>query len=567
MKSDSSHVTHKYVMKKPDGKGGWVYYYRREDGTMYSGQDKPQRNIDQWLATIRGALSRLRKQAGENPTPAQTARIERLKKEQAHVMAEKKAGKTHTADMPNPEDAAVLKPAAPAPVEAPKPASKPKAEKPRDAVDTRVVGAIKSANAASDKANKEDTTDAHHEAAMAMLEAADAHVGAADLDPEKSAHHIAQAKKFRDKARVHADRKEELRRKKSKAALADNKKWRESMYDDYHDFKPMLRHVDKGDVMVDRAAIARGEAFVARVEKEAGGAMHGETQRELEELGREVKKRVQALKQTTKGGSLLGEDGHVEGIAADAGHATNAMVSQSIRASVEKLTKEYDAIYDRLVHEQGTPGENTKAIEALRERTRALTELSIASAQKARSRAAEQIGDSWSHGAAHERTRAREREASEPISSEPRCSRAAPKQQELQHCERRLHRVSTRRGLGVQDRWRSAHLGGHGYVRRDEQQARRNPDAGEIGTRRLRSARLWQGVPRDAHPNRDVGGPSRRHAREREGLRAAHERGGSGGEGFQSEVCLRPWDAYEGACAVRHEEALRGASRVGEEDA
>lgn len=113
-----SHVMHKYVMKKPDGKGGWVYYYRKPDGTLYSAQDKPQREVTQWLATIRGALSRLRKQMGDNPTPEQKKREARLLKEQAHAMAHKKSGKTHAEDLPHDEDEE--KPAAPKPP-APKP--------------------------------------------------------------------------------------------------------------------------------------------------------------------------------------------------------------------------------------------------------------------------------------------------------------------------------------------------------------------------------------------------------------------------------------------------------------
>lgn len=115
-----SHVMHKYVMKKPDGKGGWVYYYRKPDGTLYSAQDKPQREVTQWLATIRGALSRLRKQMGDNPTPEQKKREARLLKEQAHAMAHKKSGKTHAEDLPHDEDEEKQpKPPAPKPPEKP----------------------------------------------------------------------------------------------------------------------------------------------------------------------------------------------------------------------------------------------------------------------------------------------------------------------------------------------------------------------------------------------------------------------------------------------------------------
>ncbi len=97
-----SHLSHKYLSKRPDGKGGYVYTYKREDGTTYTTGEKPQRAVQQWLDTIRGARARLKQQMAAHPeggTKEQKDRLARLAKEEAHAKEHKAAGRSHAPDM------------------------------------------------------------------------------------------------------------------------------------------------------------------------------------------------------------------------------------------------------------------------------------------------------------------------------------------------------------------------------------------------------------------------------------------------------------------------------------
>lgn len=109
-----SHAFHKYISKKPDGKGSWIYTYRRDDGSTYTSEEKPKRDLKQWGDTIRGSRARLKQQMAAHPeggTKEHHAKLADLAVQEAHVKRLRGAGHTHA------EEGGHI-----APKEAPKPA-------------------------------------------------------------------------------------------------------------------------------------------------------------------------------------------------------------------------------------------------------------------------------------------------------------------------------------------------------------------------------------------------------------------------------------------------------------
>lgn len=154
IKSDGSHTTHKYISKRPDGKGSWVYTYRRPDGSTYTSAEKPMRAVQQWLDTIRGARARLKAAMAKHPdggTAEQKKRLERLATEEKHAKEHKTAGRTHAPDLHHDEEDP--------------PSTPTKVEKPK--TEGHLFEASRKAKAASDHAVKEGTAKAHLAAAAA----------------------------------------------------------------------------------------------------------------------------------------------------------------------------------------------------------------------------------------------------------------------------------------------------------------------------------------------------------------------------------------------------------------
>lgn len=95
---EGSHVMHKYISKRPDGKGSWIYTYRRPDGSTYTSGEKPKRDLKQWGDTVRGARARLKAQMAAHPeggTKEHHAKLADLAKQEAYVKKMRAAGHTH----------------------------------------------------------------------------------------------------------------------------------------------------------------------------------------------------------------------------------------------------------------------------------------------------------------------------------------------------------------------------------------------------------------------------------------------------------------------------------------